>query len=492
MVESHSLIDLDDGTTTSYHTAKDSRTDNYHQSTGSIGSDETTSTLHQSLVRDDPINTIHSPEDSFYYDALASPSQSNQQLISSAEKPDVLIDNLSNLLEQIETFNQTHRSSLSTIDEEQFRAQPEGEESQHNVDRLIAIVDDIHRYHEITPNKNSSTMDNLLFLYDQNDDDDGDEEAESKLPTDKMESLPQSSNESSSCVNNLLFTYDDSMTPGDEPEKVIGQGSNEWSYDNLFMDDGEEVKTDHLGTIVHEALAARFQKPIQSKSTGEIKHSPVHTDNLGSIVHEALAARFQKPVKLRSPEPSEQPISSATSGGHSEDPLQGTDNLRGVMHEALANIYQKPITVKSIDHRSDTEQFQSPADETPVDTDHLGIIVHEALAARFQKPVQFKPTDEIDHSPVQTDNLGSIVHEALAARFQKPVKLRDFRTSGGHSEDPLQGTDNLRGVMHEALAKIHQKPISVKSIDHRSDTEQFQSPADETPVDTDHLGSHRA
>jgi hypothetical protein len=160
MVDANSLIDLDDGTTISYQSAKGSRTDKHHQSTGSIESDETTSTLHQSVIRDDLINSIPSPEESFYYDALASPSQNNQELMSSTEKPNVLIDNLSNLLEEIETFNHAHRSSLTTIDEEQFRLQPEGEEAQHHIDRLIAIVDDIHRYHEITT-QNSSTMNNL-------------------------------------------------------------------------------------------------------------------------------------------------------------------------------------------------------------------------------------------------------------------------------------------------------------------------------------------
>ena len=549
MVDAHSLIDLDDGTTISYHTAKDSRTDNYHQSTGSIESDETTSTLHQSLIRDDLINSLQSPEESFYYDALASPSQSNQPPMSSTEKPNVLIDNLSNLLEEIETFNHAHhRSSLTTIDEEHFRLQPEGEEARHDIDRLIAIVDDIHRYHEIRAN-NSSTMDNLLFVYDQNDD--GEEEEETKLPSNKMESLHESSNESSSCVHNLLFDYDDSVTPGDEPAKRIGQGSDEWSYDNLLMDDGEEVKTDHLGTIVHEALAARFQKPIKFKSTAEKAHSPVHTDNLGTIIHEALAARFQKPIKLRSQEPSGQPLSRAAFGEDFNESMRDTDNLEDVIHETLASAYQKPKTVKSIDHRDDVEQLQSPVDETPVDTDHLGTIVHEALAARFQKPVKVRspqpspnktqgegrgePTRDtdnledvihetlstlyqkpktrksIDHrddaeqfqSPadetlVDTDHLGTIVHEALAARSQKPIKIRSPEGSGQPSpnktlgedfREPMRDTDNLGDVIHEALATIYQKPKTVKSMEHRTDAEQFHSRTDETPVDTDHLGT---
>jgi hypothetical protein len=204
IIDTDSLIDLDDGTTTSYHTAKESRLDNGRQSTLSLESDETTSTLHQPITRDDLINNITSPDGSFYYDALPSPSHTSQQISSTTDKQNILIDNLTNLLEQIEEFNRTNRQSLTTIDEEKSRTPPEGEESTHNIDRLITIVDNIHQYHEIKP---TDTTDNLLFIYDNIDDE------QPNLSTDNLVEVVQSVNQVPSAVDNLLFMYDDTITP---------------------------------------------------------------------------------------------------------------------------------------------------------------------------------------------------------------------------------------------------------------------------------------
>ncbi|CAF1510070.1 unnamed protein product, partial [Adineta steineri] len=145
IIDTDNSIDVDDGTTNSYHTAKESRGDNAHQSSLSIESDETiTSTLQPLMVRDDLINNMASPEDSFYYDALASPSQINQHLPPSsaeADKQHIHIDNLSDILQQIETFNHTNHRLLTRIDEDKARLPPEGEESIINIDQLVAIVE---------------------------------------------------------------------------------------------------------------------------------------------------------------------------------------------------------------------------------------------------------------------------------------------------------------------------------------------------------------
>lgn len=526
--DTESLIDLDDGTTNSYHTARDSRLDNGRQSTLSIASNETTSTLHQTMVHDEHEMNIASPEDGFYYDALASPIQANQQITSAIEKQNVLIDNLTNLLQQIETFNRTTKPISTAISEENLRQSPDGIESNPDINRLTNIVSEIH---QINQTNTSSAMDNLLFVYEEFED----------------EPLPSSNDniQPTACVDNLVFYYDDIITPTDEVNPAANV-SNEWSYDNLTA---EQVDTDHLGTIVHEALAARFQKPIKMRETIEEQEqsmmasqdkeeeSPGDTDNLGSIVHEALAARSQKPIRFKQVDEMQE----------EESPVS-TDNLGTIIHEALAARFQKPIRFKEIDQVNTdvpTEEIEQTMkddlEESPVDTDNLGSIVHEALAARFQKPIRFKEIPEVheeeeeqstasfdqqeEESPVHTDNLGRIVHEALAARFQVPIKFKrtievieeedptikfeetsstnlsestpidSFDTEAQReefaesSDEPTDETGYLGMIIHEALTTNFQKPIKTDQWVPYVYQEEYLEPIDESSSSTDNLAA---
>ncbi|CAF0819770.1 unnamed protein product [Rotaria sordida] len=404
-----SLIDLEDGTTVSYHTAKESRLDNTNQSTLSVESDETvSSTHHQPSVRDELINNTMSPEESFYYDACTSPTQTNQQTLPSTDKQDILIDNLTNLLEQIETFNYRKQQLLPTVDEEKSRLSPEGEESTTNIDCLVTIVDDIHEYNQ---RKTTNTMDSLLFIYD---DDINDEQANSSI--DNLVEIVHSAHETTVCVNNLLFIYDDAITPTDDEPKQIINDSDEWSYDNLIIDQNEQNNIDNLGLIIHDALTVRFQKPIKSQQISEVEELTTNIDNLTPVVHEILTTKIEKPIDEISHE--------------IEEPIFDIDNLTTIVHEALAAQSQKPIKTKTTDQfNSDVQEI---IDESMTDIHNLGTIIHDALSTRFQKPIKIKTTDQfnsdvheiIDEPMTDIDNLTIIVHDALSTRFQKPIKIQ--------------------------------------------------------------------
>ena len=437
MIEGNSLIDLDDGTTISFHTAKESRLD--HQSTLSVGSDDTNSTLHQPSMHDDFNNTIMSPEETFFFDAMTSPLQNHHM----DKTYSTSIENLKNIM-----------ADIHALSDDQY------EENPHDIHRLISIVDDIHHYHEITPSKNPAT-DNLLFIYDQINDNEG-EQSETPNALIHLEDQP------TTCVNNLLFFYDETLTPIDEQTKPIGHESDEWSYDNLLMDDQrEDISTDHLGTIVHEALVARFQKPIRIKSMedlspptdhlGTMMHqvlsvrsptitdeSPVETDHLGMIVHEALAARFQKRIDFQSDHVDQ------------SSPVE-TDNLGTIIHEALAARFQKPIRIKSME-------------DLPPTTDHLATMIHQVLSVRSPKIA--------DERPVETDNLGTIVHESLAARFQKPIQMKV-------DEEPID--EGVYHVEHSPEGSDTQEmddiidPLEIPDEDDR--VEPYASIVEETPIE---------
>ena len=498
--ETESLIDLDDGTTNSYHTARDSRLDNGRQSTLSIASNETSSTLHQTMVPDEQETNIASPEDGFYYDALASPLQANQQITSAIEKQNVLIDNLTNLLQQIENFNRTNNSISTTIAEENIRQSPEGIESNPDIDRLTNIVSEIHQTNQTNT---SNTMDNLLFVYD-------DFEDEPSPSSD--DNVVLENDRPTACVDNLVFYYDDTITPTDEANSVVNV-SNEWSYDNLTT---EQVDTDHLGTIVHEALAARFQKPINFRETmegqeyeqstmtfqDEEEESPVDTDNLGSIVHEALAARFQKPIRFKQidevkTEVPTEDVEQTMMNDHEESAVD-TDHLGTIVHEALAARFQNPIRFK---------EMPEVQEESPVNTDNLGRIVHEVLAARFQIPIKFKRTIEIieEEDPTvkyeeasstdETGHLGTIIHEALTTNFQKAIKTDQWMPYVYQEEylepidEPSLNTDNLATIIHEALTTNFQKAIKTDQWMPYVYQEEYLEPIDEPSLNTDNLAT---
>jgi hypothetical protein len=534
IIKTDSLIDFDDGGTNSYHTAKESRIDNGRQSTISMESDGTTSTLHQPLERDDIINNTFSPEESFYYDALASPSQTNQQIISAVDKQNLLIDNLTNLLEEIETFNRTKHSLLTTIDEEKSRLSPEGEKLTNNIDQLMSIVKEIHEFNQP---KTTNIMDNLLFIYD-----DMDEEQPDPL-MDNLVEVAHTFNPSPSNVDNLLLMYDDPTTPMEDESKPIAHGSNEWSYDNLTT---EQIDTDHLGMIIHEALTTRFQKPIKFKQVNEVETAGVQepinaiddenlepvvdTDHLGTIVHEALAARSQKSIKMKTTDQLEFEVPIEEFHELIDEPTADTDHLGTIIHEVLATRFQKPIKFKQT-NELETTVVQEPINEIDnenvepvVDTDHLGTIVHEALAARFQKPIKFKQTNDVetrgvqqpiaeidDENPepvVDTDHLGTVVHEALAAKLQKPIKFKQANEVEGQdstvevqepvneindeSLEPVVDTDHLETIVHEALPARSQKSIKTETPDQlefQVPIEEFHELIDEPTADTDHLGT---
>ncbi|CAF3987957.1 unnamed protein product, partial [Rotaria magnacalcarata] len=319
MVDSDSLVDLDDGTTTSYYSAKESRIDTTNHSTLSLGSDETISPLHQNLIRDDIINNFISPEDNYYFDALASPSHTNQQTSSSssvttaADKQNLLIDNLTNLLEEIETFNHTSHQLLSRVDEESSHLSHEEEESSNTIDRVITVIDDVHQYNQI---ESIDSMNNLLFVYDDIDA----EQLDSSI--DNLVEIVHTIHQAPVVINNLLFVYDETMTPSDSESKTILNGSNEWSYDNLM---NHQDETDNLGFVVHEALTSKLQKPTTYEQTHGSEEST--TDNSGFVVQEALTSKLQKPTKCEQTHESEEST---------------TDNLGFVVHEALTSKLQKP------------------------------------------------------------------------------------------------------------------------------------------------------
>jgi hypothetical protein len=438
-------MDLDDGTTNSYHTAKESRIDHGHQSTLSIESDETTSTLHQPVIQDDLVTNIFSSEGSFYYDALASPSQTNQQIISSIDKQNFLIDNLTTLLEEIETFN------LTNLNEDKSRLPPEGEESTNNIDQLITIVQDIHQFN---PSKTTNTMDNLLFIYDDIND---------EQPTPFVDNLVEI-DPTPSCVNNLLFIYDEIITPTDGESKQIGNDSDEWSYDNLTTKQDEQVNTDYLGTIVHEALEARFQKPIKFKQTNEIEEEdsavsfeklinqtdnenlePIaDTDNLGTIIHDVLSARFQQPIKIKTIDQLDPEILAEESQEFIDEPVADIDNLGTIVHESLAARFQQPINIKSIvdfDQQLLTETYEAFIDEPTTDTiDHETLkevnneLNQESILSNFEKP--------IDESMDQTHTLETIIYEIESENQQSNFPI---------SESDPPPVSNLSKIVSDSL-----------------------------------------
>ncbi|CAF3349508.1 unnamed protein product [Rotaria sp. Silwood1] len=410
-----SLIDLDDGTTVSYHTAKDSRLDNTHQSTLSVGSDETTSTLHQPSIRDDLMNNAVSPEESFYYDALTSLSQTNPQTSLSTDKQDVLIDNLTNLLEQIEAFNSTNQHVLPTVEEEKSRLSPEGEESTTDIDCLVTIVDDIHQYNQI---KTINAMDNLLFVYDDDIDDEQD-----NLSIDNLVDIVHSIHQTPACVNNLLFVYDDVITPSDDEPKQIINDSDEGCYDNFINDSSEQYRIDHLGTIIHDALTVRFQKPIRPNQTNEVEELTTNIDNLTTVVHEVLTTRLTTPI----------------------------------------------------------DKINHETEESIVDTDNLGTIIHDALTVRFQKPIKSKQNNEIEELTTNIDNLTTVVHEVLTTRLATPIDEINYET-----EESIVDTDNLGTIIHDALSTRFQKPIQIKSsveFDSTLQTEKIPEFIDESTIE---------
>ncbi|CAF4249192.1 unnamed protein product [Rotaria sp. Silwood2] len=432
-----SLIDLDDGTTVSYHTAKDSRLDNTHQSTLSVESDETTSTLHQTSVRDDLINNAVSPEESFYYDALASPSQTNHQTSLSTDKQDVLIDNLTNLLEEIEAFNCANQQLLPTVEEEKSRLSPEGEESTLNIDRLITIVDDIHQYNQLNT---MNTMDNLLFVYDDDDDID-DEQQNSSI--DNLVDIVHSIHQTSVCVNNLLFVYDDAITPSDDERKQIINDSDEGSYDNLITDQSEQHHIDNLGTIIHDTLTVRFQKPIKYKPINEIEELTMNTDYLTTVVHEILTTRNSTPINEIDHE--------------TEESIVDTDNLGTIVHEALTTRFQKPIRIQKADKFNSEvsiEEFQEVFDESINDTANLGTIIHDALSTRFQKPIKIK-------SPIEFDD--TIQEEKFPEFIDEPIFENQEESTNEFDQESIPS--NIETSPNESIDNIHRSETIIYEIE---------------------------
>ncbi|CAM2714129.1 unnamed protein product [Rotaria socialis] len=448
VVDSDSLVDLDDGTTVSYYSAKESRIDTTNHSTLSVGSDETISSLQQNPIRDDIINNFISPEDNYYFDALASPSHTNQQTSSSSsvttsvDKQNLLIDNLANLLEEIETFNHTSHQLLSRVDEESSQLSHEEEESSNRIDRVITVVDNVHQYNQI---ESMDSMNNLLFVYDDIDV----EQPDSSI--NNLVEIVHTIHQAPVVINNLLFVYDETVTPSDGESKTIINGSSEWSYDNLM---NHQDETDNLGFVVHEALTSKLQKSpkyeetrgsgeamtdnlgfvVHEALTGKIKKSPKYeetrgsgeamTDNLGVVVHEALTGKIQTPTKYEEIQGSEESM---------------TDNLGFVVHEALAGKIKK------------SPKYEEMRGSGEAMTDNLGFVVHEALTSKLQKSPKYEETHGSEES--MTDNLGFVVHEALTGKTQTPTKYEEIQGS----EESM--TDNLGFVVHEALTgKIKKSP----------------------------------
>ncbi|UJR26177.1 hypothetical protein I4U23_007520 [Adineta vaga] len=499
IIEADSLIDLDDGTTTSYHTAKESRIDNGHQSSLSIGSDDTNgSNFPQYFVHDDLINNIVTPEETFYYDAIPSPLQTTQQISSTNENSDVLIENLTDLLEQIDTYNRTNNQITTNIDEEQAHILAKGEESLINIDQLVSIVGDIHRCNQT---EISNTMDDLAFIYDNLT------EESTKPSIDNLVEIVQSIDQTSSCVNNLVFIYDDTITPTEDEPKQVVNDSDEWSYDNLIGESDEQVNTDNLGTIVHEALNARYQKSVQFNEIHQVQESIINidnlvqvvnealsvsnidqdasessanTDNLGTIIHEALAARFQKPIKMKTSNPFDFEVFTEELPESFDQLTANTDNLGTLVNEALEGPYQKSFTMIPNDSfHSDiysSQLSESSENESIIDTDNLGTIIHEALAARFQQPIKFQIVDQAIPETPPSEEIPKTVDEASLIEME-PI---DLYTPDVVSNELMIDSNDMEPMIYRA------SPVQIERLIEMETPESFDSQmiSDETISNT--------
>ena len=448
LIDSDSLIDLDDDTTISYHTAKESRIDNTCQSSLSIESDETTATnrLYQPIVRDELTNHIISPRKGFSHDTPTSPSNANEQITSSSSSSDnqhVLIDNLTNLLEQIETFNGTNRPLLTTINEEKLRLSPEGEEStKNNIDQLITIVEDIHQFNQV---KTIKTVDNLLFIYDDIND------GLLNPSVDDLVDIDHSIQQPSSCMNNLLFVYDDVLLPSDGEPKPMTNESDEWSYDNLATDQDEQINIEYLGTIVQEILADRFQEPIEHKQSIEDEHPSTDTQNLDTLMCEVLTARLYKPNK----ETDHEII----------DPITNVDNLETNVQEPIAT-----STLDQVIAEVSVEKYQTFIDEPVVDNDNLESIALEILATKSTKiksTIEFDQTDSMKKSPELTNE--STFKTEVYETLQTPVDKFDQSSALFNLEESVnKATDNIHSVetiTYEIESSIKQPDLILPESD---------------------------
>ncbi|CAF0779446.1 unnamed protein product [Adineta ricciae] len=492
IIETDSLIDLDDGTTVSYHTAKESRVDNGHQSSLSLGSDDTTgSNFQQYHVRDDLVNSVTTPEDSFYYDALPSPSHTNRQVSTASENSNVMIENLTDLLEQIETYSRTNHQIVNELDEHQARVISDDEESLLNIDQLVTIVEDINRCNQAGI---SNTMDNHAFIYDNLD------EQTTKPPIDNLVEIVQSIDEAPSRVNNLLIIYDETLTPTeDEPRQVIND-SDEWSYDNLIGDSDEHANTDNLDTTVHESLTAKYQKPIEFNEIQEtivnidnlvqvvsealsvtdidddISEPTIETDNLGTIIHEALAARFQKPIKMKTPRPFDFEVFTEELPNSFDQFAVDRDRLDAIVAEALEGPYQKPNTMIPTDP-FETEVYSAQLSESSdndsiVNTDNLGTIIHESLAARSQQPIRIKTADQDipktqpEEVPTDDNHIESSVNQSPPSEAQ-PTDFINFevvpKAESETINEMISDSDNVETVIHEASPTLMEKSDETES-----------------------------
>ncbi|CAF3497544.1 unnamed protein product [Rotaria socialis] len=479
VVDSDSLVDLDDGTTVSYYSAKESRIDTTNHSTLSVGSDETISSLQQNPIRDDIINNFISPEDNYYFDALASPSHTNQQTSSSSsvttsvDKQNLLIDNLANLLEEIETFNHTSHQLLSRVDEESSQLSHEEEESSNRIDRVITVVDNVHQYNQI---ESMDSMNNLLFVYDDIDV----EQPDSSI--NNLVEIVHTIHQAPVVINNLLFVYDETVTPSDGESKTIINGSSEWSYDNLM---NHQDETDNLGFVVHEALTSKLQKSPKYEETHGSEESM--TDNLGFVVHEALTGKTQTPTKYEEIQGSEESMTDnlgfvvheALTGKIKKSPkyeeTHGSeesmvDNLGFVVHEALTGKTQTPTKYEEM--RGSGEAM----------TDNLGFVVHEALTSKIQKSPKYEQTNKREESTADTDSLSTLVHTVLSSKLQKPTNPVIYETV-----EPIADNDNLITVVDEVLTTNFQKLMPVKStaeLDQSVPRETYSEFIDDSLFDT--------
>lgn len=451
MADSDSLMDVDDGTTVSYYTAKESRVDTTHQSTLSLGSDETIGPLQQPTVKDDVVTNIISPEDNYYYDALASPSHANQQILSITDQQIPSTDHLTNLLEQIEMYNRTSRTLLPTVDEEKSTLSFEEEESSNQFDRVISVVDDLHQYHQIEP---MNAMDNLIFVYD-------DPEREPQTSSiDHLVEIVHTIHQAPVVVNNLLFIYDELPTPSDDDSKPVKHDSDEWSYDNLVYD---QTNTDNLDFVVHEALTTtRYQRRVQYKRVEEIEESTIDTDNLGTLIHDVLSTRSEKRideisefiVNKNSFDEVVQDVSLVKAREHADDTghdmevsMPPTTNLDTVVYDVLST--------KSKKIPSDIDD---PIQESMTDMSNLGEIIHDVLSTKLRKRMNGMD-NEVKDSMADTRNLDTIIHDVLSTRLQKPIQDIVYQVS-----EPTVDTDNLSNIVHDALTVQYQDPINTESI----------------------------
>ena len=173
--------------------------------------------------------------------------------------------------------------------------------------------------------------------------------------------------------------------------------------------------------IVHEALAARFQKPVKLRSPEpseqslllrakaidhrSVDETPVDTDHLGTIVHEALAARFQKPVFVKSNVEDDQDVFLPEYPTSFEQPTP----------ESESDLIRSDDTRDRFESASREESFDPPLDETMNEMETSETITYEIESSLALPRRSLQDSSATASSRPQVGNLSQIISGTLLA-----------------------------------------------------------------------------